>query len=295
MPEHPENSQTVSRPHRTLFERLAAFMSPEPESRGELLDILHDAHTRKLIDAECLSMIEGVFQVNELAARDLMVPRAQIYAIDITRPVNEWLAEIIESGHSRFPAIEGDLDKVVGIILTKDLLAYFVEKEFDLATIIRPAVFIPESKRANVLLRDFRSNRNHMALVVDEYGSIAGLITIEDVLEEIVGEIEDEYDDDEDESEIRIIKSGDSPAWRVSALIELADFNAAIGAELDENAADTLGGYIANTLGSLPHTGDVFDIEGLHFVVLRADARQLHYLLVEKYAAPSAQANALTT
>jgi len=227
-------------------------------------------------------MIEGAFKVNELAARDLMVPRSQIEAIDISRPIDEWLPEVIESGHSRLPAIMDDPDNVVGIILTKDLLAHFVEKEFDLQSIIRPAVFIPESKRANVLLRDFRANRNHMALVIDEYGSISGLITIEDVLEEIVGEIEDEYDDDDDESEIRIIKAGENPAWRVSALIELAEFNKAIGTNLDDDNADTLGGYIANQLGTLPHNGDVFDINDLHFVVLRADASQIHYLFVEK-------------
>lgn len=292
MPEHPETSHTEPKTHRSFLDRLAALVSPEPESRSELLNILHDAHSRKLIDAECLSMIQGVFQVNELAARDLMVPRSQIYSIDITRPIDEWLSEVIESGHSRFPAIMGDFDNVVGIILTKDLLAYFIEKEFDLQSIIRPVVFIPESKRANILLRDFRANRNHMALIVDEYGSIAGLITIEDVLEQIVGEIEDEYDDDDDESEIRIIKAGDTPAWRVSALIELADFNKAIGTSLDEESADTLGGYIANELGSLPHNGDVFDIGELHFMVLKADASRIHYVFVEKRSPSAAQAEA---
>lgn len=295
MPEHPETNHTGQKPHRSLLDRLAALVSPEPESRSELLNILHDAHSRKLIDAECLFMIQGVFQVNELAARDLMVPRSQIYTIDITRPIDEWLPEVIESGHSRFPAIMGDPDNVVGIILIKDMLAYFIEKEFDLQSIIRPAVFIPESKRANVLLRDFRANRNHMALVVDEYGSIAGLITIEDILEEIVGEIEDEYDDDDDESEIRIIKGGENPAWRVSALMELSDFNKATGTSLDEESADTLGGYIANELGSLPHTGDTFDINDLHFLVLKADNSQLHFLMVEKRTPPSARAEETNT
>lgn len=295
MPEHPDTAHSEQKTHRSIFERLAAFVSPEPENRTELLNILHDAHTRKLIDAECLSMIEGVFQVNELAARDLMVPRSQIYTIDITRPITEWLPKVIESGHSRFPAIKEDIDNVVGIILTKDLLSYFMEQEFDLQSIIRPAVFIPESKRANILLKDFRINRNHMALVVDEYGSIAGLITIEDVLEEIVGEIEDEYDEDEDESEFRLIKNGESPVWRISALIELADFNAAIGTNLDEDSADTIGGYIANKLGTLPHTGDTFDIDDLHFVVLKADTSQIHYLTVEKRIASSKQADSLQT
>lgn len=293
MPEHPETYQTGKKHHRSLFERLAAFISHEPESRAELLNILHDAHARKLIDADCLSMIQGVFQVNELAARDLMVPRSQMYTIDISRPIDEWLPEVIEIGHSRFPAIKNEPDNVVGIILTKDLLAYFVEKEFDLESIIRPAIFIPESKRTNILLKDFRDNRNHMALVVDEYGSVAGLITIEDVLEEIVGEIEDEYDDDDDEAEIRLFQNGERNSWRVSALAELADFNKAVGTSLDVDSADTIGGYIANTLGSLPHAGDVFDIEDLHFVVLKADASQLHTLLVEKLLPPSSQAEAI--
>ncbi|MDR0933966.1 MAG: magnesium/cobalt efflux protein, partial [Burkholderiaceae bacterium] len=155
MPEHPETSLSGHKTQRSLLERLTALISHEPENRAELLTILHDAYTRKLIDADCFSMIEGVFQVNELSARDLMVPRLQMYTIDITRPVDEWLPEVIEIGHSRFPAIRGDLDNIVGIILTKDLLAYFVEKEFDLQSIVRPAVFIPESKRANVLLKDF--------------------------------------------------------------------------------------------------------------------------------------------
>lgn len=293
MPEHPEKSRHSKKPRRSLLERLAALVSPEPESHTELMDILHDAHSRKLIDAECLSMIEGVFEVNELAARDLMVPRTQMYTIDITRPIDEWLPEIIETGHSRFPVIKGDLDDVMGIILTKDLLGYFIEKEFDITSIIRPAIFIPESKRTNVLLKDFRANRNHMALVVDEYGSIAGLITIEDILEEIVGEIEDEYDEDEyDETEIRPIKGGENPIWRVPALLELADFNATLGTKLDEDSADTIGGYLTNVLGHVPHTGEVFDIDGLHFVVLDADTAQLHALLVEKLPAPAVAANA---
>lgn len=280
MPDHPETEHKS----RSLFERLAAILSPEPENRNELLTILHDAHTRKLIDSESLSMIEGVFKVNELAARDLMVPRSQIYAVDISRPISDWIPELIENGHSRVPVYEDEIDNVVGVILTKDLLTYFIEKEFNIRHIIRPAVFIPESKPANVLLRDFRANHNHMAIVVDEFGSIAGLITIEDVIEEIVGDIEDEYDEEDEEDEIRPLKTGDNPIWRVSALMELSDFNETVGSHLDEESAETIGGYLAQTLGRIPHTGDIVDIDDLHFVVLKADTSQVHYLFVEKRA-----------
>ena len=286
MPERSETDIPGQRPHRTFLERLTSFISPGPENRTELLDMLYDAHSRQLVDVDTLSMIEGAFNISELAARDIMTPRTQIYTIDITRPIDEWLASVIKIGHSRFPAIEDEIDNVAGIILTKDLLSYFIEEEFDLKEIIRPAVFVPESRRANLLLSDFRNNRNHMSLVVDEYGSIAGLVTIEDVLEQIVGEIHDEYDDEEDdEYEIRLIKGGSSPAWRVSALLELADFNEAIGTSFDEDNAETIGGYIAWHLGSIPQSGTRFEIDDLIFVVLGADTRQIHMLQVEKRSA----------
>ena len=179
------------KPHRSLFERLTALISPEPENRSELLEVLHDAHERNLLDADALSMIEGVFQVSDLGARDIMIPRSQMDVVDIARPIDEWMPMVLSTAHSRFPAVDGDRDKVIGILLAKDLLRYYAEDEFDLRDMLRPAVFIPESKRLNVLLRDFRANRNHIAIVVDEYGGVAGLITIEDVLEQIVGDIED--------------------------------------------------------------------------------------------------------
>src|SRR6185437_9512450 len=197
MEDHPGSAKPAEKPHRTLLERLTALISPEPENRAELLEVLNDAHERNLIDADALSMIEGVFQVSDLAARDIMVPRSQADVIDITKPIEDWLPMVLHTAHSRFPAIEGDRDKVIGILLAKDLLRYYAEESFDVRDMLRPAVFIPESKRLNVLLRDFRANHNHMAIVVDEYGGVAGLITIEDVLEQIVGEIEDEHDVEE--------------------------------------------------------------------------------------------------
>ncbi|WP_353156698.1 transporter associated domain-containing protein [Herminiimonas fonticola] len=280
-----------AKPHRSLFERLTALIAPEPDSRSELLAILHDAHERNLIDADALAMIEGVFQVSELSARDIMVPRSQMDVIDITKPVDEWLPMMLENAHSRFPAIEGERDQVVGILMAKDLLRYYAGAPFDVRQILRPAVFIPESKRLNVLLSDFRAKHNHMAVVVDEYGGVAGLITIEDVLEQIVGDIEDEYDFDEEQDNILAIKAGEyGPRWRIKALTELTQVNEELGTTLTSQDVDTLGGFITNHLARMPHKGEVIDIDNLRFEILRADARQIHVLLVEKLPAPDADA-----
>jgi len=284
MHDHPSGARLSDpKPQRSLFERLTALISPEPESRRELLHILQDAHERGLIDADALSMIEGVFQVSDLSARDVMVPRPQMDVIDLNKPIDEWMPMVLETAHSRFPAVEGDRDKVAGILLAKDLLRYYAEEHFDVRDMLRPAVFIPESKQLNVLLRDFRANRNHMAIVVDEYGGTAGLITIEDVLEQIVGDIEDEYDFDEDEDNILPVHDGSRGLrWRVRALSEIAQFNEALGTDYSDDDVDTIGGLVANHLCRMPHKGDVFDIAPLRFEVLRADARQVHVLLVEK-------------
>jgi len=284
MPDHPSEVK----PYRSLFERLSALISPEPENRAELLEVLQDAHERNLIDADSLSMIEGVFQVSDLCARDIMVPRSQMAVIDITRPIEDWMPEAIAAAHSRFPIIDGDRDKIIGILLAKDLLRYYMEEEsFDVRDMLRPAVFIPESKRLNVLLRDFRDNRNHIALIVDEYGGVAGLITIEDVLEQIVGDIEDEYDFDEADDNILSIKPGAfGPRWRVRALTELEQFNEILGVNIQDNDVDTIGGVVANHLGRMPHKGEVFEIGQLRFEIQRTDARQIHVLLVEKLPPP---------
>ena len=284
MEDHPGSAKSIdAKPHRSLFERLTALISPEPENRGELLEVLNDAHERNLIDADALSMIEGVFQVSDLAARDIMVPRSQTDMVDLTKPIEEWLPMVLQTAHSRFPAVDGERDKVVGILLAKDLLRYYAEDAFDVRDMLRPAVFIPESKRLNVLLRDFRANRNHMAIVVDEYGGVAGLITIEDVLEQIVGDIEDEYDFDEEEDNILAIKEGEhGPRWRIKALTEIEQFNSALATSISDADVDTIGGVVVNHLGRVPRKGDAFDIDRLRFEVLRADARQVHVLLVEK-------------
>jgi len=284
MQDHPSGAKLLdTKPQRSLFERLTALISPEPENRAELLDILHDAHERNLIDADALSMIEGVFQVSDLTARDIMVPRPQMDVVDLTKPIEDWLPLVLSTAHSRFPAVEGERDKVVGILLAKDLLRYYDDQGFEVRNMLRPAIFIPESKRLNVLLRDFRANRNHMAIVVDEYGGVAGLLTIEDVLEQIVGDIEDEYDFAKEED--NIIPIGDSIGnmrWRVKALTEIAQFNEIFDTNFSNKDVDTIGGLVANHLGRVPEKNDVFEIGSLRFEVVRADARQVHVLLIEK-------------
>ncbi|BBB68063.1 cation transporter [Undibacterium sp. YM2] len=274
---------TDLKPHRSLFERLTALISPEPENRAELLEVLHDAQERNLIDADALAMIEGVFQVSDLCARDIMVPRAQMDVIDISNPIEEWMPEVLETAHSRFPAVDGDRDKVVGILLAKDLLRYYASDAFDVRDMLRPVIYIPESKRLNILLRDFRANRNHIAMVVDEYGGVSGLITIEDVLEQIVGDIEDEYDFEEEEDNILALESkGNGKRWRIKGLTDLEQFNNTLGTTLGSDHAETIGAYVADYMGELPHMGDEFSIGNLYFEVLRADAREVQMLLVEQ-------------
>ncbi|MEO8938315.1 MAG: transporter associated domain-containing protein [Burkholderiaceae bacterium] len=258
----------------------------EPEDREQLLAMLHHAHERELLDADAMSMIEGVMQVSELSARDIMVPRSQIDMIDIREKPGDLIPFVIETAHSRFPVIEEDRDHVIGILLAKDLLrygAYGPGETFDIRKMLRPPVFIPESKRLNVLLRDFRANRNHVAIVVDEYGGVAGLITIEDVLEQIVGDIEDEYDFDEDDDNIVAIEPGPvGPRWRVRALTEIEKFNEYFDTAFTNDQAETIGGVVTEHLGRVPHRGEEAIIGDVRFTVLRADARRLDVLRVEK-------------
>jgi magnesium and cobalt transporter len=278
MSEPPSRSPS-SHKHRTLLERLTAFIFREPENREELLQALHEAHERDLLDADALSMIEGVLQVSELRARDMMIPRSQMDVIDISEPPPSWIPFVIETAHSRFPVIEGSPDHVIGILLAKDLVRYYTEADFDVRTNLRPAVFIPESKPLNVLLRDFRANRHHIAIVVDEYGGVSGLITIEDVLEQIVGDIEDEFDFDEGDD--AIVAEGDG-RYRVKALTEIEQFNASFGTTLSSAAFDTIGGLLTEHFGRVPKRGDVVVLEDLRFEVLRADARRPHLFLVTR-------------
>jgi len=278
------SSKPADRP-RSLLERLSDFISPEPDSRTELLEVLQDAHTRNLIDADSLSMIEGVFQVSELTAGDIMVPRAQIDMVNVADAPEAFIPFMQQTAHSRFPVYEGSRDNVIGILMAKDLLRYFTDEHFDLREALRPAVFIPESKRLNILLRDFRINRNHIAMVVDEYGGIAGLVTIEDVLEQIVGDIEDEYDLDEDQDNIVPLPSG---GWRVHGLTEIEQFNETFGTQFSDHDVDTVGGLLTSHLGHVPHRGEIVLLPPMRFEVLRADARQVHLLLVQREAETAA-------
>ena len=274
------NHKQPDRP-RSLLERLSDFISPEPDTRAELLEVLQDAHERNLIDADSLSMIEGVFQVSELTARDIMVPRAQMDAVNIADAPETFIPYMQQTAHSRFPVYEGNRDNIIGILLAKDLLRYYTDETFDLRETLRPAVFIPESKRLNILLREFRINRNHIAIVVDEYGGVAGLVTIEDVLEQIVGDIEDEFDLDEDQDKILPTAEG---AWRVHGLTEISRFNEAFGTAFPDDDVDTVGGLLTNHVGHVPHRGEVITLPPIRFEVLRADARQVHLLLVHREA-----------
>jgi magnesium and cobalt transporter len=244
--------------------------------------LLRQAGERQLIDADALSMIEGVLQVSELAVRDIMVPRSLMDVIDINDPPETFLPKVVETAHSRFPVIDGDRDKVLGILHAKELIRLFTGERVGVRDLLRPAVFIPESKRLDTLLRDFRADRHHLAVVVDEYGGTAGLITIEDVLEQIVGDIEDEFDYDEASDHILKVEAGrHGPRYRVRAITDIEDFNACTGASLPSDEFDTVGGLITERFGRVPHRGETVELSGLRFVVLRVDARQIHLLLVE--------------
>lgn len=269
-------------PRPSLLERLTAFLTREPEDRGELLDLLRGAFERRLLDADALSMIEGVLQVSEMSVRDVMIPRSQMDCVSIDDEPDAFIPLVIETKHSRFPVIGESKDDVVGILLAKELLNYYRNPEgFTLRDTLRPAVFIPESKRLNVLLREFRSNRNHIAIVVDEYGGVSGLVTIEDVLEQIVGDIEDEYDFDETEDNI-IAEGGGR--FRVKAQTEIGDFNSRFGSRLSDDAVDTVGGLVVHAFGRLPKRGETVSIGEFRFRIVRADSRRIHTLQVEKVA-----------
>ncbi|MFO1199007.1 MAG: transporter associated domain-containing protein [Burkholderiaceae bacterium] len=273
---------------RTLFERLSALLLRAPEDREQLLSLLRASHERELLDADALSMIEGVLQVSELSARDIMVPRAQMDVIDVSQSPEEFLPDLIRAAHSRFPVVEGERDNVVGILHAKDLLRLYADDPPELRELLRPAVFIPESKRLNVLLRDFRGNRNHIAIVVDEYGGVAGLITIEDVLEQIVGDIEDEFDFDEEADHIVAMEPGpEGPRYRVRGIAEIDQFNRLFGTHFADEDYDTIAGLVTEQFGRVPRRGDRVTLDGIRFEVLRADGRQVQLLMAERVPEPT--------
>ena len=267
---HPDN-----RP--SFFERISSLLLREPEDREQLIKLLHSAHERELLDADALSITEGALAASEISVSDVMVPRAQMQVIDIDDPLDKIIAQLNRTGHSRFPVIDGDRDQVIGILLAKDFLRLKNNVPFNLRNWLRPVVFIPESKRLNVLLREFRVSHNHLAVVVDEYASVCGLITIEDVLEQIVGDIEDEYDFDEADDNIRLDQNG---RYRVKAQTTIEDFNAHLGTRFGNDDYHTVGGLILHHLGRVPKRNESVDLDGLHFHVLRADSRRLYTLSV---------------
>jgi magnesium and cobalt transporter len=265
------------RPDRSWLDKLLHAFSAEPKSREELLDIIKDAADNQLLDQEALSIIEGALDVSSLQAREIMVPRSQIVAVHIDDTPQDFLSKIIESGHSRFPVIGESADDIRGILLAKDLLRLMLNgnTNFNLEDILRPANIIPESKRVNVLLREFREKRYHMALVIDEYGGISGLLTIEDILEEIVGDIEDETDEEASDDFIKRVSDTD---YIVKALTPIEEFNEYFRAGLSEDDFDTIGGILMQEFGHLPKRNEVAELDNFQFRVLFADNRQIHLL-----------------
>ncbi len=270
-----DNQRASNKPR--FFEQLSSLLMREPEDRAQLVELLHSAHQRKLLDADALGIIEGALAASEMSVRDVMVPRPLMEVVDINDSLAEVIARVNTTAHSRFPVINGSSDNVLGIMLAKDLLRVGRDEAFALSDWVRPVVFIPEFKRLDVLLREFRVSRNHMAIVIDEYAGIAGLITIEDVLEQIVGEIEDEYDFDEADDNIQRDPNG---RYRVKAHTEVADFNNAFGTHFSDEKCNTVGGLILNHLGRVPQVNETIVIEGTGFLVLRADSRRIYTLVV---------------
>ena len=261
------------------FRRLGKSIAGGPRNRGDILEFLGEASSEGLIEGEALPMIEGVLETADLQARDIMIPRAQMVVLEDDWTLDQVLEAVVESGHSRFPVVGHSRDEITGILLAKDLLRFSMpgfEEKFDLKRFLRPAVFVPESKRVNVLLKDFRGSRNHMALVIDEYGGVSGLVTIEDVLELIVGDIDDEYD----EIEGAAILKQDEARYLVNGLTPIEDFNAHFGVEFSDEEFDTVGGLVIHRFGHMPRRGEQVALGRFRFNVQRADSRRVHLLQV---------------
>lgn len=264
---------------RNWFERISQVLLGEPKDREQLVELLRDAQARNLLDADALAMIESILQVSEMQVRDIMIPRAQMVVVRRDASLEEILPTIIDSGHSRFPVIGENRDEVVGILLAKDLLRYRIQpqEEFSIRDNMRPVVFIPESKRLNVLLKEFRVSRNHIAVVVDEYGGVAGMVTIEDVLEQIVGEIADEHDIEEG---VFILQRSET-SYMVKALTPIEDFNEYFSTDFSDEEFDTVGGLVAREFGHLPKRGESVALGRFVFKVTRADNRRIHLLALD--------------
>ena len=265
--------------YRAWMERLSQALLGEPRDRDQLIRLLREAQGRGLFDVDAQGMIEGVLQVADMQARDIMIPRSQMVVVSRDADPEELITVAIESGHSRFPVVGDSRDEVVGVLLAKDLLRYSAKKvseQLSIRDVLRPAVFVPESKRLNVLLKEFRASRNHLAIVVDEYGGVAGMVTIEDVLEQIVGEIEDEHDIDE---ETFIRKYSDSN-FTVKALTPIEDFNAYFGTKFSDEEFDTIGGFVTHKFGRLPRRGESIVLDNCSFQIVNAGNRRIHLMKV---------------
>ncbi|KAA3649334.1 MAG: CBS domain-containing protein [Proteobacteria bacterium] len=261
---------------KTWLSKITNLFNDQPQSQNDILEILDVAHEDGLLDGYALSMMKGALNVSELQVRQVMVPRSQMVVVPIDITIEEVLPIIVESGHSRFPVVGEDKDELEGILLAKDVLRTFVkeEKDFNLKELTRPAVVIPESKPINTLLQEFRTSRNHMAIVIDEYGGVAGLVTIEDILEEIVGEIDDEYDS---QNEPFILKLSDS-IYRINALTTITELNEFFGLEIDDSEFDTVGGMVANKAGRLLDEGETIVIDKMIFTITQSDKRRIQFL-----------------
>ena len=262
------------------LDKIVQTFAGEPRNKEELFEVISDAEQREVINPETKEMIEGVMEVSEMRVREIMIPRAQMRTIDIDQSVEEFLPILLDSSHSRFPVINEDKDHIEGILLAKDLLeyAFLPSKEIELKNILRPAVIVPESKRVDVLLKEFQQKRYHMAIVVDEYGGVSGLVTIEDILELIVGEIEDEHDaEDEDKDGIRPLNKY---TYSVKALTTLEDFNKFFETNFDEEEADTIGGIVLKAFGHMPEKDEKVMIDNIKFKVTNSDKRRLLQLKV---------------
>lgn len=263
---------------KSWLERIAAIFTAEPQDLSDLEEVIAEANSRNLIDSDTKGMLQGVLDVSKMRARDIMVPRSQMATIDIDQPLSEFLPILLENNHSRYPVVNEDKDHIEGILIVKDILQYALtpDVEWHLKDLLRPAVIIPESKRVDALLKEFRQKRYHMAIVVDEYGGVSGLITIEDILEQIVGDIEDEHDNEEG-SDIRQLGSH---VYLVSALTPLDEFNESFGTSFDGEEAGTIGGIVLHAFGHMPTKGEVIELGGLTFKVHKANSRRLVQLQV---------------
>lgn len=272
-------NDTTSDKQLSFMEKLSRIFLDVPQNRDELIDLLQNAQQRELLDMDALNMIEGVFQVAEIQVRDIMIPRAHMVVLEEETPYEDMLPVVINSGHSRFPVIGDNRDEIVGVLLAKDLLRYCNPEDrqnFEIKDVLRPAVIVPESKRLNILLKEFRSSRNHMAIVVDEYGGVSGLVTIEDVLEQIVGEIDDEHDTEEAGNIHRLGVN----RYSVKGLIEIEEFNEFFHSDFSDEEVDTLAGLIMQKLGHLPKRGESVALGRFLFKIMSADSRRIKQLQV---------------